>query len=205
MSDARSLLVSLAYLRVAAADPDNSARFATEIVGLQRGAADGAEVALRADDRARVLVYSAGLETALAIEAFDEAALDVLRSRLAEAGFASGPAAPEEARARRVHAALLVSDATGNALEIVARPQRSGRRLFGARDAGVVGLGNVALRSTDVAGDLRFWRALGAEVSDMSAISPISRSTRRIIASRSILPTSRGRSTSPSKSPRWTI
>jgi 2,3-dihydroxy-p-cumate/2,3-dihydroxybenzoate 3,4-dioxygenase len=159
-------LVGLAYVRVAASDPRAQAQFAEEIVGLQRGGDDGTDYALRSDARARTLIFSRSSPTAIALEAWDEPALAALAERLKEAGFASTFATPEDARARRVRAALITADATGNAIEIVVGPEQSARRFFGARDAGVTGLANIGLRSRDVASDLRFWRALGAEVSD---------------------------------------
>ena len=71
-----------------------------------------------------------------------------------------------EVRARRVQAALIAHDATGNAIEIVLRPEHSAARFFGRRDAGIRGLFGVGLRSLDPGGDLRFWRTLGVDVSD---------------------------------------
>jgi 2,3-dihydroxy-p-cumate/2,3-dihydroxybenzoate 3,4-dioxygenase len=105
-------------------------------------------------------------ESALALETWDEAALEEVASRLDRSGYPVRHASYEEAADRRVHAAVLTEDASGNKVEIVTRPERSGRRFFGARDAGIQGLSNVALRSLDLAGDMRFWLALGATASD---------------------------------------
>ena len=65
-----------------------------------------------------------------------------------------------------MQSALLAEDASGNRIDLVVRPTRSGRRYFPARDAGIVEFHGVGLRTTDHARDLAFWRALGAEVSD---------------------------------------
>ena len=162
----RDGLVGLAYVRVAAPDPRAHARFAEEIVGLQRADDDGETCALRADGRARTLVFSRSLPTGIAVEAWDEAALPALAARLKSAGFDATVVTADEARARRVRAALSTKDASGNAVEIVAGPEYRGRRACPGRDAGVNGLGNVGLKSCDLEGDLRFWRALGAEPSD---------------------------------------
>lgn len=162
MSGDRPLLVALAFARIATPDPAASARFGEEIVGLMRAG----NFELRADDRACALCFEAGIEPSVGIEAWDETALETLQTRLAAAGFSSRWADPAERRARRTEAALLTRDATGNAIDIVARPERSGRRFFPARDAGLVGLFGAGLRSTDPTGDLRFWRALGAVISD---------------------------------------
>ena len=166
MSADRATLVALSHVWVAARDPLTCARFAEDIVGLQRSEETADPIALRADDRSRALVFSRGGESRLAVEAWDDAALDDIQSRLSEAGFPARRASADECRARRIQSGLLARDATGNAIEIVTRPERSGRRFFGARDAGLKGLSDVGLRSTDVIGDLRFWRSLGAEVSD---------------------------------------
>lgn len=166
MSADRAALVALAYAWIAARDPLACARFAEEVVGLQRSEERGDEIALRADDRSRALIFSPDDESRVAVEAWDDAALDGVETRLSEAGFPARRASPEECRARRIRSALLARDATGNAIDIVTRPERSARRFFGARDAGLKGLSDVGLRSTDVIGDLRFWRSLGAEVSD---------------------------------------
>jgi 2,3-dihydroxy-p-cumate/2,3-dihydroxybenzoate 3,4-dioxygenase len=159
-------LVGLAYVRIAASDPRAQAQFAQEIVGLQRAGDDGTDYALRSDARARSLTFSRSSPTAIALEAWDEPVLAAIADRLKQADFAATFATPEEARARRVRSALITADATGNAIEIVVGPEQSARRFFGARDAGVTGLANIGLRSRDGAGDLRFWRALGAEASD---------------------------------------
>jgi 2,3-dihydroxy-p-cumate/2,3-dihydroxybenzoate 3,4-dioxygenase len=159
-------LVAIAYARIAARDAPASARFASEIVGLQSAREEDGEIALRSDERSRSLVFASEIEPSLGVEAWDEAALDPLEARLREAGFSARRASPEESRARRVRAAIFTRDATGNAIEIVAQSERSGRRFFGARDAGLMGFSSIGLRSIDIAGDLRFWRALGAEIRD---------------------------------------
>jgi 2,3-dihydroxy-p-cumate/2,3-dihydroxybenzoate 3,4-dioxygenase len=162
MNADRSLLVGIAYARIPSPEPAASARFAEEVVGLMRAG----DFALRSDDRATTLGFGAEIEPSLGVEAWDEAALEILQARLAASGFVARLADLGERRARRVEAALLARDATGNAIDIVVRPERSGRRFFPSRDAGLIGLFGAGLRSIDPKGDLRFWRALGAEVSD---------------------------------------
>jgi len=159
-------LVAVAYARIATPDALASARFAEEIVGLQRAGDEHDDVALRADDRSRSLVFAQAIEPSLGVEAWDDATLDACESRLNAAHFPVRRASLEESRARRVQAALIARDATGNTIEIVVRPERSGKRYFGRRDAGIRGLFGVGLRSSDPSGDLRFWRTLAADVSD---------------------------------------
>jgi 2,3-dihydroxy-p-cumate/2,3-dihydroxybenzoate 3,4-dioxygenase len=166
VSASTPLLVGLAYARLAAADVAASARFALDILGLQSSEAHPGEAAFRSDDRSRTLVFAPEGNPSLAVEAWDEAALETLERRLNSEGFSASFASAEVARARGVGAALFSRDATGNLIEIVVRPERSGRRFFGRRDAGVVGLASFGLRSTKPADDLRFWRALGADIAD---------------------------------------
>ncbi len=166
MTTAPRTLVAVAYARIAAPDALASARFAEDIVGLQRARGEHDEVALRADDRSRALVFVQAIEPSLGVEAWDDATLDACEAQLKAANFSVRRASFEESLARRVRGALLTRDATGNAIEIVVCPERSGTRFFGSRDAGIRGLYGFGLRSTDPTGDLRFWRTLGAEVSD---------------------------------------
>jgi 2,3-dihydroxy-p-cumate/2,3-dihydroxybenzoate 3,4-dioxygenase len=65
-----------------------------------------------------------------------------------------------------VQSALLIEDASGNRIDLVTRPTRSGRRYFPPRDAGIVEFQGIGLCSTDHVRDLAFWRLLGAEVTD---------------------------------------
>ena len=57
--------------------------------------------------------------------------LDACEFRLNAADFPVRRASLEECAARRVQAALIARDATGNAIEIVLRPERSAARFFG--------------------------------------------------------------------------
>jgi 2,3-dihydroxy-p-cumate/2,3-dihydroxybenzoate 3,4-dioxygenase len=60
----------------------------------------------------------------------------------------------------------MLTDPSGNAIEIVTRPANSGRRYFPTRDAGVTQFHGVGLRSKNPQDDLKLWTTLGAEVSD---------------------------------------
>ena len=163
---APAMLAGLAYIRFAVNDPVASARFGEEIVGLQSVRPRNGEAALRSDDRAYALTFSRDVETCIAVEAWDPAALETLEARLKEAGFPVRRADAGECEGRRVQGAILARDGSGNLIEIVLRPERSARRFFGARDAGVTGLFGVGMRSKEPSQDFRFWRALGAEATD---------------------------------------
>lgn len=164
----RPLITSVCYVRHAVREPLACARFVSDVFGLQQVASRDGEFAFRSDDRFRTVSLSSdqGDGTSIGIEAWDDAALQEIGERLRAHGFAARPASPEECQRRYVQSALLADDASGNRIDLVTRPTRSGRRYFPPRDAGIVQLQGVGLRSIDHARDLAFWRLLGAEVTD---------------------------------------
>jgi 2,3-dihydroxy-p-cumate/2,3-dihydroxybenzoate 3,4-dioxygenase len=165
---ATPLIHSVCYVRLAVSDPSASARFLSDIFGLQRVADQDGEIAFRSDDRFRTvsLGKNSADGTSIGIEAWDEAALEEIGRRLRELGFIVKEATKGECQRRYVQSALLAEDASNNRIDLVVRPTRSGRRYFPPRDAGIVQFHGVGLRTTDHIRDVAFWRALGAEVSD---------------------------------------
>lgn len=165
---ATPLITAVCYVRVAVSEPSASARFVSDIFGLQRVAEQDGEIAFRSDDRFRTVSLGRDLSdsASVGIEVWDEAALEVTGERLRRCGFSVKKADADECRRRYVQSALLAEDASRNRIDLVTRPTRSGRRYFPPRDAGIVQFHSVGLRSTDHVRDLAFWRALGAEVSD---------------------------------------
>src|SRR6266481_7694373 len=165
---ATPLITSVCYVRLTVSEPSASARFVSDIFGLQRVADQDGEIAFRSDDRFRTV--SLGRNSAdgasVGIEVWDDTALGEIGRRLRELGFMVKDATTSECRRRYVQSALLTEDASGNRIDLVVRPTQSGRRYFPPRDAGIVAFHGVGLRTTDHARDLAFWRALGAEVSD---------------------------------------
>jgi 2,3-dihydroxy-p-cumate/2,3-dihydroxybenzoate 3,4-dioxygenase len=165
---ATPLINSVCYVRLAVSKPNASARFVSDIFGLQRVADQNGEIAFRSDDRFRTV--SLGKDPAegasVGIEVWDDAALEEIGRRLRELGFSVKDATAAECQLRYVQSALLAEDASNNRIDLVVRPTRSGRRYFPPRDAGIVRFHGIGLRTTDHARDLAFWRALGAEVSD---------------------------------------
>ena len=162
------LVVSVCYVRLSASELHTSARFAADILGLQRVAEKNGEIAFRSDERFRTLSFSHGHGggSSIGIEVWDEPALDEIEQRLGQDGFAVSRASADDCAVRYVHAALLAKDGSGNSIDLVARPTQSGRRYFPSRDAGITRLHGVGMRSTDLGRDLKFWKDLGAEVSD---------------------------------------
>jgi 2,3-dihydroxy-p-cumate/2,3-dihydroxybenzoate 3,4-dioxygenase len=165
---ATPLIASVCYVRVAVSEPNASARFVSDIFGLQRVADQDGEIAFRSDSRFRTV--SLGRDSAdgasIGIEVWDDKALEQIGGRLRELGFAVKEATTSECQRRYVQSALLTEDASGNRIDLVVRPTQSGRRYFPTRDAGIVAFHGVGLRTTDSNRDLAFWKALGAEVSD---------------------------------------
>jgi 2,3-dihydroxy-p-cumate/2,3-dihydroxybenzoate 3,4-dioxygenase len=162
------LINSVCYVRLAVSEPSASARFVSDIFGLQRVADQDGEIVFRSDDRFRTvsLGQNAADGASVGIEVWDDEALKEISWRLREAGFTAKEANAGECQRRYVQSALLAEDGSGNRIDLVVRPTRSGRRYFPARDAGIVEFHGVGLRTTDHARDLAFWRALGAEASD---------------------------------------
>ena len=165
---ASPLITSVCYVRHAVSEPQASARFVADIFGLQRVADQDGELCFRSDDRFRTIgLHSDRNEGAsIGIEVWDDTALQEIGERLRESGFAARSATAGACRRRHVQSALLANDASGNRIDFVTRPTRSGRRYFPPRDAGIVGFQGVGLRSTDPARDLDFWRRIGADVTD---------------------------------------
>ena len=167
MNNGAPLITSVCYVRLAVSEPSASARFMSDIFGLQRVADQDGEIAFRCDDRFRTVSLGQNEDGAsVGIEVWDDAALEEIGRRLRKNGFALKEASAGDCRRRYVQSALLTEDASGNRIDLVVRPTRSGRRYFPSRDAGIVAFHGVGLRTTDHTSDLAFWRALGAEVSD---------------------------------------
>jgi 2,3-dihydroxy-p-cumate/2,3-dihydroxybenzoate 3,4-dioxygenase len=152
------LVTSVCYVRLAIAELQAGARFASDIFGLQRVAGPDDEIAFRSDHRFRTVSFSTG------VEVWSEAALDEIEKLLRDRDFVVTRATPDACHRRHVRAALLAEDGSGNHIDLVVRPSHSGRRYFPSRDAGITRLHGVGLRSTSPDRDLEFWKALGAQV-----------------------------------------
>jgi 2,3-dihydroxy-p-cumate/2,3-dihydroxybenzoate 3,4-dioxygenase len=165
---ATPLITSVCYVRLSVSELHASARFMSDIFGLQRVSDHDGEIAFRSDDRYRTvsLASKASHDASVGIEVWDERGLETIGKRLRDLGFTVAEAASAECQRRYVGSALLTEDASGNQIDLVVRPSRSGRRYFPTRDAGIVEFHSVGVRTTDHVRDLAFWKALGAEVSD---------------------------------------
>lgn len=162
----RNGVVDLAYVRLPGTVHTRGA-FLSDIVGLQKVPGHGGDIAFRSDDRTCTIAVDPEAEaSSVGIEIDDDGALERLGVALDQAGRPVREATAGECARRFVRRALLTQDASGNAIDFTLRPARSGRRFFGTRDTGMLGLAGVGLRSTDIARDTAFWNAAGAVVSD---------------------------------------
>src|SRR2546430_5292439 len=95
---ATPLITSVCYVRLAVSEPNASARFVSDIFGLQRVADQDGEIAFRSDDRFRTvsLGKDVGDGASVGIELWDEVALEAVGKRLRELGFAVRDATPGE-------------------------------------------------------------------------------------------------------------
>lgn len=162
----RGPLIDLAYVRLAGKSPERET-FLTQIMGLQKVEGRNGDLAFRSDDRYHTVAVEADDEAfAIGVEVDDDHALERLRASFGDAGFSFSEVAAADCERRFVRRAIAARDGSGNRIDFVVRPARSGRRYFGTRDAGVLGLAAVGIRSLDIARDTAFWLAAGAIVSD---------------------------------------
>lgn len=162
-------LLDIRYVRLGTRDLDAADRFAREVVGLELAREEAGARYYRSDDRDHTLVYFEGdpRDHTAGFELRDAAQLDAAASALSDRGFAVRPGSAEAREQRRVHDFVSFQDPSGNRIDLVVRPQHSGRRHFPSRDAGITGFSHIGLCSTDAPRDEAFWCGmLGARVSD---------------------------------------
>jgi 2,3-dihydroxy-p-cumate/2,3-dihydroxybenzoate 3,4-dioxygenase len=161
-------VVQLCYVRLAVAQPQVAAAFATEILGLQHVPNKLEPFLFRSDERYQTLCLAAGIQrSSIGIEIAGERELDRAAEAIAAGGFSARAATEQECAQRFVRRALIVQDATGNEIDLVLRPAQSGRRYFPSRDAGITGLQSIGLRSRVIEEDLKLWTTiLGARITD---------------------------------------
>ena len=162
-------LLDIRYVRLGTRDLDAADRFARDVVGLELAREEAGARYYRSDDRDHTLVYFEGdpRDHTVGFDVHDAAMLDAAAAALSDQGFAVRHGSAEAGEQRRVHGFVGFTDCSGNRIELVVRPQHSGRRHFPSRDAGITGFSHVGLCSTDAPRDEAFWCGmLGARVSD---------------------------------------
>ncbi len=171
-------LKDVAYVRLGTPDLESAEAFATRGLGLQVSERGGKALYLRSDERAHTLCYFDGdpNDQTVAFEVSDEQSLERAATELDALGHHVHIGTSDEAAARKVAAFIGFYDPTGNHIELVTRPEHSGRRYFPGRDAGITGFSHVGLHSKDPERDEKFWsQVLSARVSDRLGNTPLMR------------------------------
>jgi len=162
-------LLDIRYVRLGTRDLDAADRFARHVVGLELAREEAGARYYRSDDRDHTLVYFEGdpRDHTVGFELRDAAALELATAALSDQGLAVVHGSTDASEQRHVHGFVSFTDPSGNHIDLVVRPQHSGRRHFPSRDAGITGFSHVGLCSTDAPRDEAFWcGVLGARVSD---------------------------------------
>jgi 2,3-dihydroxybiphenyl 1,2-dioxygenase len=166
---------ALGYLGIRAKALDEWARYATNLLGLQRIDKSRQTSVFRMDDRKQRIVVEADGGEGIGFfgwEVADGAALDALAARLEQAGVTVARGARALAEERRVKDLIVFNDPIGNRLEAfhgaetASDPFVPGRSISGFR-TGPLGLGHVVLNVENVDEVLPFYRdVLGFRLSD---------------------------------------
>jgi 2,3-dihydroxy-p-cumate/2,3-dihydroxybenzoate 3,4-dioxygenase len=174
-------LNDLTYVRLGTKDLAVAEKFAVDVIGLQVGSRGKNSLYLRSDARAHSLCYFEGdpADQIIGFEVESGAALTAAGDALEAGGYAVRRGMREEAEIRCVHELIAFHCPSGNHVELVTRPQKSGRRYFPGRDAGITGFNHVGLYSKDPVRDEQFWTTVcNARVSDRIADIPLMRINR---------------------------
>nr|BAA82121.1 PsbC1 [Rhodopseudomonas palustris] len=122
--------MKLCYVRLGLREPAAAAAFASDILGLQPVPNDLGCHLFRSDQRAHTLCLSDDSEpVVIGIELLTDE-LEPIGDAIRAAGFEVKVASDDNCHRRAVRQALLVKDASGNAIDLVSRPSVSGRRYF---------------------------------------------------------------------------
>lgn len=171
-------LRDVSYVRLGTRDIEGAEHFANNYLGLEVSERHKNTVYFKSDSKAHTLCYFEGdpAEQAVAFEIGSESELDEAAAQLEAMGHHARIGTLAEASARKVKAFLAFKDPTGNNIELVVRPENSGKRYHGTRDAGITGFSHVGLCTTNAARDEIFWtQVCNARVSDRIGDAPLLR------------------------------
>ena len=171
-------LKDVSYVRLGSSNLEEAESFATSCLGLQIAERGKKALYLRSDERAHTLCYSEGdpRDQTVGFEVEDEVSLKDAAATLESLGHAVRAGTAEEAEQRKVKVFIGFRDPSGNHIELVVRPERSGRRYFASRDAGITGFSHIGLNSTNPLRDEKFWtQVCNARVSDRIGDIPLMR------------------------------
>lgn len=171
-------LKDVCYARLGTRDLEGATTFATEFLGLEVAERRRDAVYFRSDDRSHTLCYFEGdpEDQSVAFEVENEAALLAAADTLDRMNHRVERGTAEECDRRKVKDFVAFRDPTGNRIELAVRPERSGKRYFATRDAGITGFSHVGLYTTDPVRDESFWtQVCNAKVSDRIGDIPLMR------------------------------
>lgn len=171
-------LRDITYVRLGTRDLEGATRYATEILGLEVAERTARAVYFRSDMREHTLCYVEGdpADQVAAFEIDSRQALDAAAAELEQLGHPVHLGTRAECAERKVHDFIAFNDPTGNRIELVWRPQVTGRRFHGTRDAGITGFSHIGLCTTNAARDEKFWtQVCSAKVSDYIGEAPLLR------------------------------
>ena len=152
----------LRYVRLGTRDLPAAVDFGERVLGLQLVDRTDRAAYFRSDMRDHTLVFFLGepTEKAVGFEIHSRAQFEATIAELSQHGIEAVVGSEQGCAARKVRALASFRDPGGNTIELVLRPLHSGWRYFPARDAGIVGLTGVALRSRDVPACEALWTTL---------------------------------------------
>jgi 2,3-dihydroxy-p-cumate/2,3-dihydroxybenzoate 3,4-dioxygenase len=171
-------LKDVSYARLGTRDMASAVDFATGYLGLEVAEKTASATYLRSDERGHTLCYFEGdpAEQTVAFEVEGEESLQLAADTLDRLGHPVHVGSPGECDQRKVKQFIRFRDPTGNSIELVVRPERSGKRYFAPRDAGITGFSHIGLYTTDPVRDEKFWtQVCNARVSDRIGDIPLMR------------------------------
>ena len=150
-------LEQLRFVRLKPADLAQAADFATRVLGLEPIDRTPETATFRSDYRDHTLAFGPEAAPSVGLEVRYPGDLDAAQKALTELGVATGRGSAADCAARKVKDMVWFTDFSGNRFELVVRPLNTGWRYFPSRDAGIRGLADVLIRSTDLDKDLSIW------------------------------------------------
>jgi 2,3-dihydroxy-p-cumate/2,3-dihydroxybenzoate 3,4-dioxygenase len=171
-------LHDIRYVRLGTSDLAAAKIYACSILGLELIRQDANQLYFRSDQRDHTLVYFLGKpeDQTVGFELSHAAELEQAAEQLDKANIEVNKLGADQLEQRRIDAGIQFTDPSGNQIDLVVRPQHSGRRYFPSRDAGITGFSHIGLCTTDPLRDEAFWtQVLGAKVSDRIGNAPLLR------------------------------
>lgn len=171
-------LKEICYVRLGTRDLDSTSAFATKILGLQPAGVTRTERYFRSDSRSHTLYYFYGDpgDQVVGFEVADCTSLDDAGAELERLGHPFRRGTRAECESRRVGDFIQFKEPNGTSIDMVVRPELSGDRYYGTRDAGIASFSHIGLFTRNPVSDEIFWTGTcGARVSDRIGNIPLLR------------------------------